>query len=68
MTDSQNAMSQVLNPLNQARTRYIDIRFKWIVQKTVDTGSFELRHVPTEKMPADGLTKPLQREKHCQFV
>lgn len=68
MTDSQNARAQTLNPLCTARTRHIDIRYKWIISKTSDEKVFDLRHVPTALMPADGLTKPLQRQKHEDFL
>ncbi len=32
-TDSANAMSLVMNPLKQGRTRHIDIRYKWIINR-----------------------------------
>ncbi|KAH6974006.1 hypothetical protein EDB80DRAFT_552665, partial [Ilyonectria destructans] len=57
-TDSQNARLAVLNKRNAARTRHIDIRFKWVIQKT-EEGYFDLRQVRTDEMIADGLTKAL---------
>lgn len=66
-TDSQNARLAVLNPLQSARTRHIDIRYKWIISR-VQLGDFDLRLVKTTDMKADGLTKPLQRIQHAQFV
>ena len=66
-TDSQNARHIALNPLQMARTRHIDLRYKWIIEK-IAGGFFNLEHVGTTDMVADGLTKPLQREKHRQFV
>jgi hypothetical protein len=66
-TDSQNARLTALNPLKIARTRHIDVRYKWIIQK-VDVGEFEITHVGTRDMVADGLTKALLREKHVRFV
>ena len=68
MTDSQNARAQVLNPLRVARTRHLDLRFKWIIAKTTEEKVFDLQHVPTGSMPADGFTKPLQRQKHEEFM
>ena len=47
--------------------RHIDIKYKWVIKK-VDKGKFILEHVGTEDMVADGLTKPLLKEKHAQFV
>ena len=59
-TDSANARTTVPNPLNAARTRHIDIRYKWIIDQ-VTKGQFEVHHIGTGKMIADGLTKPLCR-------
>ena len=67
LTDSQNARINVLNPLNPARTRHIDIRYKWVIDRTTK-GDFDLQLVTTEDMAADGLTKPLQKMKHAAFV
>jgi hypothetical protein len=67
ITDSQNARLTVLNPLNAARTRHIDIKYKWIIDKT-SKGIFDIQQVGTAEMTADGLTKPLKREKHTKFL
>ena len=32
-TDSQNARHIALNPLQMARTRHIDLRYKWIIER-----------------------------------
>ena len=66
-TDSANAMHTVLNPLCTARTRHIDIRYKWVIDM-VKKKIFEIKHVGTDKMAADGLTKPFWKEKHLGFV
>ncbi|MBE3047285.1 hypothetical protein IMZ48_33150 [Candidatus Bathyarchaeota archaeon] len=57
----------MLNPLYVARTRHIDQRYKWIISQVADFETFKLRQVLTNEMPADGLTKPLQRLKHEEF-
>jgi len=59
-TDSQNARLAVLNPLQKARTRHIDIRYKWINQ-AVAKGDIMLEFVGTVAMKADGLMEPLER-------
>jgi hypothetical protein len=41
------------------RTRHINIRYFWIKEK-VDSGILKIEYLPTEKMLADVLTKPLQ--------
>lgn len=66
-TDSQNARLAVLNKRNAARTRHIDIRFKWVIQKT-EEGYFDLRQVRTDEMITDGLTKALGAINHEKFL
>lgn len=66
-TDSRNAQLTVLNPMNSARTRHIDTRFKWIIDRT-NQGDFDIQHVSTQDMTADGLTKPLSQDRHVAFV
>jgi hypothetical protein len=57
-TDSANARIYVLNPQKAARTRCIDIRYKWIIEQTKN-GLFEIKYVKGKEMVADGFTKPL---------
>ena len=52
---------------NAIQTRHIDIYYKWI-QDRIKKRQFKIKHVPTTEMVADGLTKPLGREKFAQFV
>ena len=66
-TDSANARAVALNPLNTARTYHIDLRLKWIIQRLA-VGEFQLNHVGTNDMVADGFTKPFNSTKHAQFV
>ncbi|KAK2772727.1 retrotransposon hobase [Colletotrichum kahawae] len=67
-TDSANAYSYVMNPLNQACTRYIDVRYKWIVEEVLTNKTFSLRLINGFEMTADGLTKSLKAQKHRDFV
>ena len=66
-TDSANAMTIALNPFERQRTRHIDIRFKWVIDR-LQKGEFELRHVDTTRQTADGFTKGLLKDKHKAFV
>ena len=68
LTDSQNARAQTLNKFCTARTRHLDLRYKWIISKTTDEGAFDLQYVQTNYMPADGLTKALGRTLHESFM
>ncbi|AEO67926.1 uncharacterized protein THITE_160423 [Thermothielavioides terrestris NRRL 8126] len=55
-TDSLTARLAVLNPLNVARIRCIDIRYKWIIEQ-VKQDKFAVQHIRGIEMPADGLDK-----------
>jgi hypothetical protein len=66
-TDSLNAYQTAMHPLNKARTRAIDLRYKWVIEQT-QRGLVRVEHIRGVDMPADGLTKPLAREKHTTFV
>jgi hypothetical protein len=66
-TDSANALAIALNPFERQRTRHIDIRYKWIIDR-VRKHEFELQHVDTGRQTADGFTKGLLKEKHQAFV
>src|SRR6266540_2531866 len=67
-TDSANAISLVINPLKQGRTRHIDIRYKWIINRVKNRKEIQLAKIGTTEMAADGLTKLLLAEKHRQFI
>ena len=66
-TDSANARSIALTPLNTARTYHIDLRYKWVIQRLA-MGQFQLDHAGTNDTVADGFTKLLNHAKHTQFV
>ena len=66
-TDSKNARNRVLNRKMPGRNRYIDIRFKWIIEN-VEAKEFDVIYIKGEEMIIDGLTKPLKGNKHIRFV
>ena len=45
------------------RSRHIGTHFHF-VRERVEDGTFDITHVPTAEMLADGLTKPLTRQPH----
>ena len=51
----------------QTALRHVDIHNCWVRQET-KKGSFEVKYLPTNQMPADGLTKALDKGKFKQFV
>jgi hypothetical protein len=51
----------------QTALRHVDIHNCWVRQEA-KKGSFEVKYLPTTEMPADGLTKALDRGKFDRFV
>ncbi|KAK1773136.1 hypothetical protein QBC45DRAFT_340577, partial [Copromyces sp. CBS 386.78] len=66
-TDNSNTKDRMLNLNILARNRYIDIRYKWLIQE-VEKGTFTVEHLPGEEIPADGLTKVLKPDKYARFI
>jgi hypothetical protein len=53
--------------LIQTKLHHIDIHNHWLRQEVRDA-RIGVRWVPTTEMPADGLTKPLPRQRHEAFI
>ena len=51
----------------QTRLRHVDIHNHWLRQE-YQAGRVSIRWLATAKMPADGLTKTLSRQKHEGFI
>jgi len=49
------------------KLKHIDVQHHWLRQE-VSQGNIQIEWMPTAEMPADGLTKPLPRQKHQTFV
>jgi transposase InsO family protein len=64
--DNQGSISLSKNSVYHARTKHIDIQHHFIREKT-ESGEIKLIHCPTNRMPADILTKALTKEKHDVF-
>lgn len=65
--DSQSAQKLVLNPIHHNRTKHIDTRYHFIREKVTE-GLIDIKFIPTDKMTADVLTKPLRRVAHHRCV
>ena len=68
--DNQAAIALSRNPEFHSRSKHVDIQYHFLRQH-VDIGTVELKFIPSDKMAADGLTKPLSRQKHnsfCEFM
>ena len=56
--DNQSAISVSKNPEYYGRMKHLDLRWYWL-RDVVDAGTVEPSFIPTNEMPADILTKPL---------
>jgi hypothetical protein len=65
--DNRSAIRLAHNPEYHARTKHIRVHYHYVRDAVAD-GIIEPVFVPTEAMAADGLTKPLERNKHQRFV
>jgi hypothetical protein len=64
--DNQGAIALAKNPQFHARTKHIDLQHHFIREK-INEGKIELKYVPTAEQVADGLTKPLCKDKFLAF-
>lgn len=64
--DSQGAIDLSKKPVQHGRTKHIEVQCHWI-REQVEKGIITLRHIPTEHMTADLLTKPLHPKKLIHF-
>ena len=64
--DNQGAQALARNPTSHARSKHIDIQQHFIRDKVTD-GTLDLQHVSSDNQVADGLTKPLPKDKFLKF-
>ena len=65
--DNQGAKSLATNPASGSKTKHIDLRYHFI-RTSVTNGIIDIEYVPSDKMPADILTKGLTKEKHYRCL
>lgn len=65
--DNQGALALAENPTFHRGSKHIAVRYHFIRQE-VQKGRLQLAYVPTDRMPADGLTKGLKTPAHARFV
>jgi hypothetical protein len=66
-TDNQSSIVIATNPLGTKRSKHIELRWHFL-RKQVANGAIEIHHIPGTDMPADGLTKPLEKAPFQRFV
>jgi hypothetical protein len=66
-TDNQPALNIVRKDGHHERTKHIDNYFKYTKQQYKD-GNINLDHIAGVDMPANGLTKPLDKMDHAKFL
>jgi hypothetical protein len=64
--DNQSALQVAKNPEHHGRMKHLDLRYYWL-RDEVEQGVISMIYCPTERMPADILTKalPLGKVKEC---
>ena len=60
--DNQSAIAVANNPEHHGRMKHLDLRFYWL-RDVVELGLIQVKHLRTDSMPADLLTKQLGRLK-----
>ena len=65
--DNQGAIMLSKDNRFHAQTKHIDIQYHF-VQEEVEDGKITLKYIPTDKNPADVITKPLTKTKFHQIV
>ena len=61
--DNLSAISVSKNPEHHGRMKHLDLKFHWL-RENVEGGFIKPKHVGTNDMIADCLTKPLSKVKH----
>ena len=68
--DNQSTIKVGKNPEHHSRMKHINTKYHWL-REQVEDSVFCLDYIPTDRMPADILTKPLERvlhEKMCHLL
>jgi len=65
--DNQGALSLAENPTFHRGSKHIAVRYH-LIRQEVEEGRLQLAYIPTDCMPADGLTKVLKSPAHARFI
>ncbi|KAI0995035.1 hypothetical protein K3495_g13146 [Podosphaera aphanis] len=64
--DNQGAIALAKNPHILERSKHIDIKYH-LIRDLIEAGQIAISYIPTNQMPADGLTKPLEKNLFSEF-
>jgi hypothetical protein len=64
--EQTGSVSLTTNPAHHAQTKHISVPYHYI-REQVELGNVKVEYIPTEAMPADGLTKPLTGTAFTKF-
>ena len=67
--DNVMTTRHIMNPVSKINTKlqHVDIQNHWL-RELAGKKEIKVEWIPTAEMPADGLTKPLERQRHLRFV
>ena len=65
--DNQGVLSLAENPTFHCGSKHIAVRYHLIYQE-IEEGRLQLAYIPTDCIPADGLTKALKSPVHARFI
>ena len=65
--DNQGALSLAENPTFHRGSKYIAVCYH-LIRQEVEESRLQLAYIPTDHMPADGLTKALKGPAHIRFI
>ena len=65
--DNQGALSLAENPTFHRGSKHIAVRYH-LIRQEVEEGRLQLAYIPTDRMPADGLTKALKSPAYIRFI
>jgi hypothetical protein len=67
MGDNKGAIDTAYNPKHHSRTKHTLLKYQGL-RESIMEGNITVTYLPTEDMPADGLTKALPPVKHEKFL
>jgi hypothetical protein len=65
--DNTGSINLAYNPEYHQRTKHTAIRYYYVRQE-VENKNIQVEYISTNEMPADGLTKPLPKDKFNKFI